>query len=138
MQCEETRLNKNSLLRALKRYSTAVNNMEQTILLPSLLRDVPFEHDVDCEAVENIKDLYEYYHMLKVIRNTVESGLVPHDDGNKKTHTTLYESLEPLLEADPEAFFYFHLRGLFSVMGTVTKRSQDLTEKYLDIVGLGN
>ncbi|KAF7700154.1 mid1-interacting protein 1-B-like [Silurus meridionalis] len=138
MQCEETRLNKNSLLRALKRYSTAVNNMEQTILLPSLLRDVPFEHDVDCEAVENIKDLYEYYHMLKVIRNTVESGLVPHDDGNTKTHTTLYKSLEPLLEADPEAFFYFHLRGLFSVMGTVTKRSQDLTEKYLDIVGLGN
>ncbi|XP_026790408.1 mid1-interacting protein 1-B-like [Pangasianodon hypophthalmus] len=138
MHCEETRLNKSSLLLALKRYSTTVNDMEQTILLPSLLRDVPSEHNEDCEAVENNKDLYEYYHMLKVIRNTVESGLVPYDDGNTKTHTALYKSLEPLLEADPEAFFYFHLSGLYSVMGTLTKKSQNLTDKYLDIVGIGN
>lgn len=138
MQCEETRLNRKSLLLALKRYSTAVIDMEQTILLPSLLRDVPSEDDVDCEAAENSKDMYEYYHMLKVIRNTVESGLVPYDDGNTKTHTALYKSLEPLPETDPEAFFYFHLRGLFSVMGTLTKKSQDLTDKYLDIVGIGN
>ncbi|XP_027000689.1 mid1-interacting protein 1-B-like [Tachysurus fulvidraco] len=138
MQCEETRLSKNSLLRALKRYSTAVNNMEKTILLPSLLRDVQSEDDMDCEAVENSKDLYEYYHMLKVIRNTAESGPLPYDDGHTKTQASLYTSLEPLLEADPEAFFYFHLRGLFSVMGTLTKKSQNLTHKYLDIVGVGN
>ncbi|KAK3560511.1 hypothetical protein QTP86_009640 [Hemibagrus guttatus] len=138
MQCEETRLNKKSLLLALKRYSTAVNNMEQTILLPSLLRDVQSEDDVDCEAAESSKDLYEYYHMLKVIRNTVESGLVPSDDGQTKTHTALYKSLEPLLEAEPEAFFYFHLRGLFTVMTTLMKKSQHLTDKYLDIVGIGN
>ncbi|TSN57757.1 Guanylyl cyclase-activating protein 1 [Bagarius yarrelli] len=138
MQSEESRLNKKSLLLALKRYSTAVNNMEQTVLLPSLLRDVPFEQDVDCDAADNSKDLYEYYHMLKVIRNTVESGLVPYNAGNMKTHTALYKSLEPLLEADPEAFLYFHLKGLFSVMSNLTKKSQDLTDKYLDIVGTGN
>lgn len=138
MQCEETRLNKNSLLLALKRYSTVVIDMEQTILLPSLLRDVPSGDDVDCEALENSKDLYEYYHMLKAIRNTVESGLVPYDDGSVKTRMALCKSLEPLLEADPEAFFYFHLRGLFSVMGTLTKKSQNLTDKYLDIVGIGS
>lgn len=138
MQCEETRLNRNSLLLALKCYRTAVNDMEQTILLPSLLRDVPSEHDVDSEAVESSKDLFEYYQMLKVIRNTVESGLVPYDDSNTKTHKALLKSLEPLLEADLEAFFYFHLRGLFSVMSTLTKKSQDLTDKYLDIVGVGN
>lgn len=112
--------------------------MEQTILLPSLLRDVPSEDDVDTEVEENSKDLFQYYHMLKAIRNTVESGLVPYDDGNPKTHTALYKSLEPLPEADPEAFFYFHLRGLFSVMNTLTKKSQDLTDKYLDILGIPN
>lgn len=134
MQCVETRLNKKSLLLALKRYSSAVNDMEQTILLPSLLRDVPTEHNEDCEAVEDSKDLFEYYHMLKAIRTMVESGLIP--DGNTKTHATLYKSLEPLLEADPEAFFYFHLKGLFSVMDTLTTKSQELTDKYLEIVGI--
>lgn len=138
MQCGEIKLNKNSLLLALKRYGTAVNDMEQTVLLPSLLRDVPSEHDGDCEAVENNKDLFEYYHMLKAIRNMVESGLIPYDDGNTKTRMALHKSLEPLLEADPEAFFYFHLRGLFSVMGTLTKKSQDLKDKYLEIVGIWN
>ncbi|XP_072547247.1 mid1-interacting protein 1-B-like [Salminus brasiliensis] len=140
MQCVETKLNKNSLLLALMRYSSVVNNMEQTILLPSLLRDVPSE-DVEnsCgEAVENSVDLYECYQLLKAIRNTVESGLVPHDESKAKKNMALHKSMEPLLEADPEAFFYFHLRGLFSVMGSLTKKSQNLTEKYLDIVGIGN
>ncbi|XP_060754107.1 mid1-interacting protein 1-B-like [Neoarius graeffei] len=138
MQREETRMNKNSLLLALKHYSSAVSDMEQTILLPSLLRDVPSEDDVNCEAGENSKDLYECYNMLKVIRNMVESGLVPYDDGSMKTRMALCKSLEPLLEGDSEAFFYFHLRGLFSVMCTLTKKSQDLTYKYLDILGIEN
>ncbi|XP_066501371.1 mid1-interacting protein 1-B-like [Hoplias malabaricus] len=137
MQSAETRLNKNSLLLALKRYSSVVNNMEQTILLPSLLRDIPSEDAVDCEATENSMDLFESYHLLKVIRNTVESGLVPNEDSKFKKNTALHKSLEPLLEADPEAIFYFHLHGLFSIMGNLTKKSQDLTEKYLDIIGIG-
>ncbi|KAL6471294.1 hypothetical protein MHYP_G00199440 [Metynnis hypsauchen] len=136
MQYAETRLNKNSLLLALKRYSSVVNNMEQTILLPSLLRDVPREDAADCEAAENSMDLYECYHLLKVIRNTVESGLVPHDDSKAIKNAALHKSLETLLEADQEAFFYFHLRGLFSVMGNLTKMSQNLTGKYLEIIGI--
>lgn len=138
MQHTETRLNRNSLLLALKRYSSMVNNMEQTVLLPSLLRDVPSEDAVDCKAEENSADLYERYHLLRVIRNTVETGLVPHDDSEAKKHKSLHKSLETLLETDPEAFFYFHLRGLFTVIGGLTKKSQDLTEKYLDIVGIAN
>ncbi|KAI4883488.1 hypothetical protein NFI96_005854 [Prochilodus magdalenae] len=136
MQCVETRLNKNSLLLALKRYSSAVNNMEQTILLPSLLRDVPSEDGENCEAAVNSMDLFEFYHLLKGIRNTVESGLVPHDDSKAKKNAVLHKSLEPLLEADPEVFFHFHLQGLFSVMGSLTKKAQNLTEKYLDIIGI--
>ncbi|XP_062873085.1 mid1-interacting protein 1-B-like [Trichomycterus rosablanca] len=138
MQSAETRLNKNSLLLALKRYSAVVKNMEQTVLLPSLLRDVPSEDALDCEAAENCKDLYEYYHMLKAIRNKVESGLVPTEDGPVKRHVALQKTLEQLMEDEPEALFYFHLRGLFSVMGTLTKKSKNLTEKYLDIVGTGH
>lgn len=139
MQFADAKFNRSSLLMALRRYSSAVHNMEQTILLPSLLRDVPYDDDddaLDCEAAENNKDLYECYLQLKAIKITVESGLVPYDDIKGKSHAVLYKSLEPLLEADPEALFQFHLRGLFAVMATLTKKSHSLTKKYLDIIGV--
>ncbi|KAL1260436.1 hypothetical protein QQF64_008263 [Cirrhinus molitorella] len=136
MQSADAKLSRSSLLLALRRYSTAVHNMEQTVLLPSLLRDVPYDDGSDCEATDNSMDLYEYYLLLKAIKNTVESGLVPHDDTKAKSHAALHKGLEPLLEAEPEALFHFHLRGLFTVMATLAKKSQNLTEKYLDIVGI--
>lgn len=136
MQSADAKLSRSSVLLALRRYSTAVHKMEQTILLPSLLRDVPYDNDPDCEATDHSMDLHEYYLLLKTIKNTVEIGLVPHEDAKDKSHAALHKGLEPLLEAEPEALFHFHLRGLFTVMATLTKKSQNLTEKYLDIVGI--
>ncbi|XP_005796888.1 mid1-interacting protein 1-B-like [Xiphophorus maculatus] len=134
MQSAESKFNRNSMLLTLKRYSSAVGDMEKTILLPSLLRDVPS----DCEAAdETCRDLYANYLMLKAIRNTVESSLVPLDDQKAKI-ATFTKTLEPFLEADPEALFLFHLRGLFSVMSDLTKETRSLTDKYLDIIGLAN
>ncbi|XP_014836573.1 PREDICTED: mid1-interacting protein 1A-like [Poecilia mexicana] len=134
MQSAEAKFNRNSLSLTLKRYSSAVSDMEKTILLPSLLRDVPS----DCEAAdETCRDLYANYLMLKAIRNTVESSLVPLDD-HKAKNATFTKTPEPFLEADPEALFLFHLRGLFSVMSDLTKETLSLTDKYLDIIGLAN
>ncbi|KAM9441717.1 thyroid hormone-inducible hepatic protein [Salvelinus alpinus] len=148
MQSAETntKLNRGCLLLALRRYSAAVHNMEQTVLLPSLLRDVESDEEEDCfqdchsAAGSSCKDLYDYYLMLKAVRNTVESGLVTLDDRKAKTQTYLAQNktLEPMLEADPEALFHFHLRGLFSVMGNLTKKSQGVTTKYMDIIGIMN
>ncbi|XP_071352509.1 mid1-interacting protein 1-B-like [Trachinotus anak] len=139
MQSAEAKYNKNSLLLTLKRYSSAVSDMEQTILLPSLLRDVPSDEVWDSEAAEeSCEDLYENYLMLKAIRNTVESGLIPLDDHKTKNITGLNKTLEPLLNTDPEALFRFHLRGLFSVMSDLTKKTKSLTEKYKDIIGISN
>ncbi|XP_030633290.1 thyroid hormone-inducible hepatic protein [Chanos chanos] len=136
MQSAETKLNKNSLLLALRRYSAAVHNMEQTILLPSLLREVPPDDALDCDAAEDASDLYQSYLLLKAIRNTIDCGLIPADDGKAKKNAALNKSLEPLLEEDAEVLFHFHLRGLFSVIGNLTKKSQNVTEKYLDIIGI--
>jgi len=138
MQSADTKLSRNSLQLALRRYSAVVHNMEQTVLLPSLLRDVPYDEATDCEAADNSMDLYESYLMLKAIKNTVESGLFPHDDAKTKSHAALHKGLEPLLEAEPEALFHFHLRGLFTVMATLANKSQNLTEKYLDIIGVAH
>ncbi|XP_012730699.2 thyroid hormone-inducible hepatic protein [Fundulus heteroclitus] len=136
MQSPEAKFNRNSLFLTLKSYSSAVSDMEKTILLPSLLRDVPS----DCEAAdETCRDLYANYMMLKAIRNTAESSLVSLDDHKtKNTNTTTTKALEPFLDADSEALFLFHLRGLFSVMSDLTKKTRSLTEKYLDILGLTN
>lgn len=136
MQHPEVKFSRNSLLLAVRRYSSAVRDMEQTVLLPSLLRDVSCDEAWDCDAAEEpCKDLYENYLMLKAIRNTVENGLVSLDDHKAKSGSALSKRMEPLLDSDQEALFRFHLRGLFSVMSNLTAKTQRLTEKYMDIVG---
>ncbi|XP_029374206.1 thyroid hormone-inducible hepatic protein [Echeneis naucrates] len=139
MQSAEVKFKKNSLLLALRRYSSAVSDMEQTILLPSLLRDVPSDEVWDNGAAEeSCDDLYGNYLILKAIRNTVENSSVSLDDHKTKKTTALNKTLEPLLNTDPETLFHFHLRGLFSVMSDLTKKTQCLTEKYKDIIGVAN
>ncbi|KAF7218759.1 mid1-interacting protein 1-B-like [Nothobranchius furzeri] len=134
MQFTTTELNRNSLILTLTRYSSAVSDMERTILLPSLLRDVPS----DCEAAkETCRDLYANYLMLKAVRNTVENSLVLLDD-HKAKNMALAKSPDSVADADPEAVFLFHLRGMFSVMSELTKKTKSLTEKYLDIIGVAD
>ncbi|XP_013868228.1 thyroid hormone-inducible hepatic protein [Austrofundulus limnaeus] len=137
MQSADVGFNKRSLVLTLKRYSSAVGDMERTVLVPSLLRDVPS----DCEAADDARrDLYADYSMLRAIRNTAESSLappLPPDDLKAKT-SALATTPEPLLDADPEALFLFHLRGLFSVMNDLTKTTKSLTERYLDIIGVAS
>ncbi|XP_061575755.1 mid1-interacting protein 1-B-like [Cololabis saira] len=137
MQSNDRKFNKNSLILTLKRYNSAVTDMEKTVLLPSLLRDVPSDEvlDHDDAAEESCRDLYSCYMMLKAIRNTVESNLAPLDDYKVK-NPGLNKVAEPHL--DPEALFRFHLRGLFSVMSELTKQTRSVTEKYLDIIGVAN
>ncbi|TRY90898.1 hypothetical protein DNTS_021966 [Danionella cerebrum] len=122
MQSSDAKLSRNSLLLALRCYSSAVLNMEQTVLLPSLLRDVPDEHNEPGSSL----DLYQDYLMLKAIRNMVESGMVPYEETQKRSGS----------EDDLESRFHFHLRGLFNIMAALTKKSQNLTGKYLDIIGI--
>lgn len=139
MQSTEAKFNKNSLLLTLRQYTSAVRNMEQTILLPSLLRDVPSDDGLECDAAkESCMDLYDSYLMLKAINYTMESGLVSPDNHKAMNNSTLHKSLEPLLDKDPEALFHFHLKGLFSVMSDLTKKTHHLTTKYKDIIGVAS
>ncbi|KAJ7990177.1 hypothetical protein DPEC_G00297610 [Dallia pectoralis] len=147
MQSVEDRLNRGCLLLALKRYRAAVRDMEQTILLPSLLMGVESNpEEEDCfqgrlsAASGPCEDLHDSYLKLKSIQNTVECGLMPSDEpsSQNQTHLALNDTLEALLEGDPEALVQFHLRGLFSIMANLTKKSQGITNKYMDIIGVMN
>uniref|UniRef100_A0A8C7I4N2 MID1 interacting protein 1, like n=2 Tax=Oncorhynchus TaxID=8016 RepID=A0A8C7I4N2_ONCKI len=73
--------NKNSLLNVMHRFIAATNNMDETIMVPSLLRDVPLEvqESQQVVVVENEppypnkqKDMYEHYLLLKSIKNDME------------------------------------------------------------------
>ncbi|CAL1570242.1 unnamed protein product [Knipowitschia caucasica] len=130
MQPSDAKLYRNSLSRALRSYSAAVSDMERTILVPSLLRDVPSDELRDCEES---RDLYESYQMLKAIRTSAESSLGSQVERKVQAGVS---SLEPVLDA--EGLFHFHLWGLFSVMRDLTVRTQNLTEKYKEIIGVAD
>lgn len=96
--------NKHSLINVMHRFIAAANNMDETIMVPSLLRDLPLEDhqqqqqqqqllqaaEGDAEPNNNQhhntnqelsipskqRDMYEHYLLLKSIRNDMEWGLL--------------------------------------------------------------
>lgn len=90
--------NKHSLINVMHRFIAAANNMDETIMVPSLLRDLPLEEQQQQQAAEGDvepnnnnhhlntsqelsipskqRDMYEHYLLLKSIRNDMEWGLL--------------------------------------------------------------
>lgn len=141
---------KNSLFSAMTRFIGAVNNMDQTVMVPSLLRDVPLDDAVGGEvnsparaaaagnAVHPVPaayfrtgDMYGYYVLLKSIRNDIEWGVLQGDERRKDP-----ARLEPDGE-DLEQLFRFHLNGLHAVLGELTRKANTLTNRYKQEIGIG-
>ncbi|XP_006109805.1 LOW QUALITY PROTEIN: mid1-interacting protein 1 [Myotis lucifugus] len=105
MQICDTYNQKHSLFNAMNRFIGAVNNMDQTVMVPSLLRDVPLaepglDNDVGVEVgggggcleertapaagagsanggfFAPSRDMYSHYMLLKSIRNDIEWGVL--------------------------------------------------------------
>lgn len=92
--------NKHSLINVMHRFIAAANNMDETIMVPSLLRDVPLEEQQQQQQAATVvgevepnnnnhdngnqelsipskqRDMYEHYLLLKSIRNDMEWGLL--------------------------------------------------------------
>ncbi|KAF7688331.1 mid1-interacting protein 1-B [Silurus meridionalis] len=145
---------KHSLFSAMTRFIGAVNNMDQTVMVPSLLRDVPLDDDDgggcgdaeinDRQATANANgvhpvpvayyrtgDMYGYYVLLKSIRNDIEWGVLPGDERRKEP-----ARLEPDT-GDLEQLFRFHLKGLHAVLGELTRKADTLTDRYKREIGIG-
>ncbi|CDQ94477.1 unnamed protein product [Oncorhynchus mykiss] len=97
MQISDSYNQKNSLFNAMNRFIGAVNNMDQTVMVPSLLRDVPLDEEEEVKTISPIwtasngsttyfqdGDMYNYYVLLKSIRNDIEWGVLQADDRRKK------------------------------------------------------
>ncbi|NWX87859.1 M1IP1 protein, partial [Nothoprocta pentlandii] len=95
MQICDSYSQKYSLFNAMNRFIGAVNNMDQTVMVPSLLRDVPLlleeldaaggvcaERDAALPPPPNAgayfsrRDMYSHYMLLKSIRNDIEWGVL--------------------------------------------------------------
>uniref|UniRef100_A0A673CZ54 MID1 interacting protein 1b n=1 Tax=Sphaeramia orbicularis TaxID=375764 RepID=A0A673CZ54_9TELE len=126
MQLPETPTQKNNLFNAMNRFIGAVNNMDQTIMVPSLLRDVPLDEDkasLPLRSYEDEGDVYSYYQLLKSIRRDIEWGVRCAEE---------YEEDEDL-----EKQFQYHLTGLQGVLSKLTQQANCVTKRYKQEIGIG-
>ncbi|KAL4656907.1 mid1-interacting protein 1 [Arapaima gigas] len=130
---------KNSLFNAMNRFIGAINNMDQTVMVPSLLRDVPLEEEGKDSSSSSPSyfhdgDMYSYYVLLKSIRNDIEWGVVQPEDRRKdKLAVTALEADDE----DLEKLFHFHLMGLHTVLSKLTRKANTLTNRYKQEIGIG-
>lgn len=150
MQIAETYTQKNSLLNAMNRFIGAVNNMDQTVMVPSLLRDVPLENEKEPEVSAPVSylrdaeaDMFSYYMQLKAIRNDIEWGVLGRaEEMRRKERESLAQEAtrsndnETSEEVDLEQLFRFHLKGLHGVLSKLTRQANDLTNRYKQEIGI--
>lgn len=151
--------NKHSLINVMHRFMAAANNMDETIMVPSLLRDLPLEEQVAGEVEANNnnepqcpnkqRDMYEHYLLLKSIKNDMEWGLLKREMSSGASFLEMavkqqQEEREKVTDvpqdenSDLEHQFHFHLRGLFGVLSKLTLQADHLTNRYKREIGGGN
>ncbi|XP_023134077.1 mid1-interacting protein 1-like [Amphiprion ocellaris] len=150
--------NKHSLINVMHRFIAAANNMDETIMVPSLLRDLPLEEQAASQLEANNnnneppcpnkqRDMYEHYLLLKSIKNDMEWGLLKREMSSGASFLEMavkQEEQQPVtgelqdVSSDLEHQFHYHLRGLFGVLSKLTLQADDLTNRYKREIGGGN
>lgn len=137
MRVPELQSHKNSLFTAMNRFICAVNNMDETVMVPSLLRDVP--HASAAEPGEYLRaaeaDMYTHYTQLKSIRNEIEWGAVLRAEEQQRAAE---KASEPGVseQAELEHLLRFHLKGLYGVLTKLTSHANQLTDRYKEEIGI--
>ncbi|XP_030055201.1 thyroid hormone-inducible hepatic protein [Microcaecilia unicolor] len=120
---------------AVAKCSSAIHNMEQMVMFPSLLRDVPLEPDTS--TAHDTTDMYEYYILLKSIKASMENGLIPLEEW-KSQMATVDKEAEVVEAPNLEALFYAHFSGLLQTLNCFTKKANTLTKRYKDLIGMAH
>ncbi|XP_035250635.1 mid1-interacting protein 1-B-like [Anguilla anguilla] len=152
MQISDSYNQKHSLFNAMNRFIAAVNNMDQTVMVPSLLRDVPLLDEKEVDSVRTAgngpdayfydRDVYSYYVLLKSIRDDIEWGVFQAEDRRKdKVDITALDLSRMEKEGegeDLEKLFHYHLSGLHTVLSKLTRKANTLTNRYKQEIGIGS
>lgn len=128
-----------SLLDAIQRFNTATTIMDETIMVPSMLRDIPPVQEECGEQSNQImeqKSLYESYLLLKSLRNDMKWG-THQDSKTTQEHYTEKEESPEDETSDLVEQFQQHLKGLLSVLTKLTKKANLLTNSYKKQIGIG-
>lgn len=157
----DSHCNKHSLLNVMNRFIAAANNMDETIMVPNLLRDVPLEEQESHASVSHNnnnnnnepsfpnkqRDMYEHYLLLKSIKNDMEWGLLKREMAGGASFLEMAVKQEELPQIKGEAVeegpdlegqFHYHLHGLFSVLSKLTVQADHLTNRYKREIGGGS
>lgn len=154
-----------NLFNAMNRFIGAVNNMDETIMVPSLLRDVPLEEDRELGSLKSETedgDMYSYYQLLKSIRRDMEWGVrceTATADEKRKEDMKLTRSSssastgscgssvasfsseedeeEEVEDEDLHEQFQYHLTKLQGVLSKLTLSAISLTKRYKKEIGIG-
>ncbi|XP_049748739.1 thyroid hormone-inducible hepatic protein [Elephas maximus indicus] len=147
MQVLTKRYPKNCLLTVMDRYSATVRNMEQVVMMPSLLQDVQLSGHGG-QIQDGAPDLYRCFTMLKAIHVDVDHGLLPREDWqarvsgseddeaeNEATETEQAKEEGVSRELDLEAQFHLHFSSLHHILTHLTLKAEEVTRKYQEITG---
>ncbi|XP_022054883.2 LOW QUALITY PROTEIN: mid1-interacting protein 1A-like [Acanthochromis polyacanthus] len=166
MQLPESSNQKNNLFNAMNRFIGAVNNMDQTVMVPSLLRDVPVDEDSEMSSLKSDVDdganhVRAYYQLLKshppgnhrwgvrVRPRPTRGGKEKHDESpdhhSSGVHVVFLSS--PVIRGrrrqedrgSGEAQFQYHLTGLQGVLSKPSRQQgpNASPNRYKKEVGIG-
>lgn len=139
-----------SLLTVLNKFVHAVNVMDETVMIPSRLKDMEMESAVKNPEIKEENnnmaivpiinpgtDLYSFYKMLNTIKKELISGKPGEEEQAVTSSDSEDDSAEDSSKQTAELFRH-HLQGLFSVMNQLTNTAKALTDKYeSEFVGEG-
>ena len=131
-----------SLLNAINKFVQAVETMDDTVMIPCKLRDIPIEGlPQEIEENNNSKaivpanalngDLYHFYAMLQAIRSEIAAGPKSEEEVNDNDEISTAE-IDPIQEQAraTASRFRHHLRGLFGVLHQMTETAKLLSSRY--------
>ncbi|XP_035825877.1 mid1-interacting protein 1A [Aplysia californica] len=136
-----------SLLTAINRFVQAVDTMDDTVMIPCRLRDMPvdslpnvLEENNNNKAVVPALgmngDLYHFYAMLHAIRSEITAG--PQNSNEEEQCDNASACNDENSNDDPinesarktAASFRYHLRGLFGLLHQMTETAKYLSTRY--------
>ncbi|XP_041482643.1 mid1-interacting protein 1A-like [Lytechinus variegatus] len=145
-----------SILGIMKNFIDSVNEMDETVLIPSRLMDINMDNchsmlmDNDDSSTMSViststsasspqvpsdqVSLHTYYSMLKAVKRELARGPVEESELSELEDETVDEE-SARLQAQTARAFREHLRGLFSILSHLTNVSKNLMTIYQQETG---
>ena len=155
----EREMGSESMLTAMHRFVEAVNQMDDTILVPNRLKDIPVEKlggngttgnkavvpsfglDPADDVVAKTGDLFSFYTMLNAVKTELVRGTRPDEDDDTDS---VFQRDNGMTTSPPDEHsqhvarqFRQHISGLFKVLTQMTETANYLAVRYQEELNMG-